>query len=664
MQRRVFAINTEISWILIASSLLIAPLFSQEKAAAEKPAAEKPVPRGAFQGSLLSAMPADMTLLVRVSSAKGFVEKVKSSPLGQLQNHPDVKKFLEDLKKKTGPQMAKAERDLGFHPIDTLLSIHGEWVLGIGNLNALASALGESLQQGQMPSSLSPESIPLIIAADAGGSAGKVHEALEKLFAFAKKDGAELESTAFNGGTITHLSEPRVKGAGASPKPSDRKDGAGEKAEKDAKPKTDKGKSDLASRPEDDEKNEKDPGSDDDDGDDDDNSDDADGDAPSKEPMGMYVGELGSRFYMSLDRQLLEGSMQKADAERADGLVKNALFQETHAATGTGDLFVFVNAKQLTSSIGTGLSATFFAFFWQKFEAIFLGASLNNIGLAYVLEKDALSQSAFVHNSGASDGLLGVFKGDTFSPSTAPPVPSDAQNFSSFSFKSSHLSKLVKDTVQLILSFQGQPSDIDTLVEGKVGVKFTDLMSALGKRIHTFTGAVKADNPLASINYVVELKDESPLKKALKKVSELAQGEFDAAKFKDHDIYTLNTGNSGMNVTAAEKLLIFTGSRGATENVISRAGDVSAIPPGGESFKKAAMGMPPQVSLLGFSSSEYMRNLVKSLMDQMGGQLDTEAQPFFKSIGALAELLGSGSVYGLWKDKGFYSTSRTELVKK
>ena len=654
MPRRVIVKFINFSWILLACSLTAAPILSQDKAPQEKPAAEKAAPQTSFKGTLLSSVPADTTLLIRVPSAKAFVEKAKSSPLGQLQNHPDVKKLLDDLKQKAGPELEKAEKELGFHPIDTLLSIDGEWVLAIGNLTAFASALGESLQMGQMPQSLSPETIPLIIAADAGASAGKVHDSFEKLFSFAEKNGAKREAADFNGGKITRLSEPGPqKPAG---KPDEKK---GVEPEKVEKPK--KEKSDLIARPEGDE-DDKDSAKKADDSDDSDDDDKEE--APKSQPMNVYFGELGGRFYLSLNRQLLEGCMQKADAERADGIVKNALFQETHAATGSGDVFLFVNTKQLTSSVGNALSATFFAFFWQKFEAIFLGTSLNNFAMSYSIDKDSLSQTAFVNNAGASDGFLGIFKGETFAPTSVPPVPSDSQNFSSISFNPVQLSKIVKDTVQLIMSFQGQSADIDALVEGQVGVKFSEVMAGLGKRFHTFTGALKADNPLASVNYVLELKDESPLKKVLKKVSEIAQGQFDAEKFKDRDIYSFDTGSFGMNVTAADKLLILSGNRSAVEKVLNRVGDATAVAPGGEAFKKAAATMPAQVAMVAYSSPEYAKSMVKSITDQMGSNLDPEVEPFLKAFSALAEAFGSASGFGVWKDKGFFAQSKTDYAKK
>lgn len=618
--------------VVLAGATLVAgaSLGAQEKTAAAAPE---------FKGSLFGAVPGDATLVVRVPTVKGLLDKVKSSPLAGLEQHPDVKAALADLKTRAAGGLEKARKDLGFDPVEALLALDGEWVITVGNLEALAGAVVEGMTMRQSPN-VDPETIPIIISAEARSGGDKVRSSFEKLFAFAEKNGAVRDSAELNGGKVTILSEKKAE-APKAPKGEKDQPGEGEKKEK----------SDLVARPEEDDKDAPGETADDDDADEDEEE-----AAPPRPPFKLYVGELGNRFYLSLSRQLLEGCMQKPEFERADGLVANPLFQETHRATGTGDLFFFVNAKQVTKTLGGALSTTFFAFFWQKFEAIFLGSTLNNFAASYAIEGPGLKQAAFVNNGGASDGLLGIFKGDTFAPSKLGPIPADAKTFGSVTFNPAQLHKIVKDTVTFVMSMQGQAADLDALTEGQVGVKFSEVIAGLGKRLHFFgSGAANLENPLAGNNYLLELKEEGAVKKLLKKVSELAQGSFDAEKFKDREIYSVDTGSMGVQVAAADKLLVVSGSRGDVEKVFSLPAAAGAVSAGGESFKKAAQAMPPQVAIVSYNSEEFMKAYAKSVSDQlMKGGIDDEAAPYAKALFAILSYLGEGSGYGVWKEKGLY----------
>lgn len=637
------------AWILTAFFACL----GTELGAQDKPAAPPPALPAALKGTLLAALPVDSALVVRIPNVKSLVEKLKSSPLGALRDHVDVKKALEMLQSKAGPELAKAEKELGFNPLDTLLSIEGEWVFALGGLGQLATTLSESLQMGQMPDNLSPDAIPILIAADAGAAAGKVHDAIEKLISLAQKEGAGVERFDFKGGKITRLSEP------AGPEVSPKKPAAKEPevedsdAEEAGKKKT---KPNGIAAPQDDEEDDtekKENAADDDDGDDD--------DEPKKPNMQVFVGELGGRFYISLSRSILEGCMYPRDSDRADGLAAQSLFQETHQAVGGGDFFTFVNIKQVITSIDSALSTTFFAFFWQKLQGLLFGPTLNNFAASGSIDATGLTQTMFVHNAGASDGLLGVFKGEAFAPGLAAPVPSDCKTFSSSTFNPGQLAKIIKEAVQLAMSLQGQQADLDTLVESQVGVKFSELMAGLGNRMHSFSGLPRQDNPFASLNYILELKEEGGLKKVLKKVSEMAGGQFDAEKFKDREIYSADTGSFAINACAADKLLVLSTSRNDVEKVLTRTADAVA---GGDYFKKAVTGMPAQVTMVGFNSPEYMPALIKGMAQQAAESegADEEAQVFIKALGAAADAFGGGWSYGVWRDRGLYFTGKLDLI--
>ena len=658
-----------------------------EAAAQEKDSAKgasTTAPAGT-QGTILGALPADTVLCVRSPSLKSLGQKLKSTPFWALRDHPDVKKVLDKVRTDAAAGLAQAQKELGFDPVETLAGVEGEVVIALGGLEALATALGESLSVGQMPQNFNTENVPLLIAADAGGYAPQLHERLEKLMAFAVKQGAKKETVDFKGGKITRLTESHEKakdgdGAEAKGKKGDdegdsKKKSSSDKPEKPEKPGNEKkGGSDFVARgaadpsalaaDDDDDKDGKDDKDDADEKDDKDEKKDDDVEEAAQPPVNVYFGELGSRVYVSTSRAMLEKCMQKPDEPPAQGLVSTPNFSETYRQTGTGDLYFFVNVKQFTTSVGSALSTTFFAFFWQKIEALVFGKSLNTLGIALNLEPSEIHETVFVHNSGTSDGVLGIFKNEPFSPTDAAPVPTDCQTFSSLSFNPEQLGKIIKDAVQTAMAFQGQAKDVDSLTQEMIGVKLSEVISALGNKLHSFAGVPSTDgNPLAGANYVIDLKNGSALQKVLKKLSELSQGQFTPEKFKDRDIYSYDQGSFSLHASAGEKHLVLSGSRSEVEKVIRKSQeDAGGAPPGGEEFKKAAAAMPPKVAMVGYSAPDYFKNFIKSLAKSAGDSPDEEVQTLSKAAMALAEAVGSSVAFGVWRDSGFFADTHLKLA--
>jgi hypothetical protein len=683
MRRRALSCASAICFCLALAQVSISPRAARAEGKDEAPAKTAAAPD--LKGSFLNALPKETTILLRVANMKSLVAKFKSSPAYALKDNADVKALLARADKETSEGLAGAKKELGFDPVEFLLSIDGEWILAVGNLDAVATAVGESLSVGQAPQNLTPEMFPVVIAADASANQDKVRERLDKIFALAEKKGAKRETADWKGGKITRLShggpasgpakiEPPTgkdnkaekEGSGDSEKDKKGTDGDKKGTDGDKKGTKDSKKGSGFVATESDDAKDKDSKKDKDaekDGADADGTVSEDG-APKEAPVSLYVGEMAGRIYFSPSRAFLEGCMQKTDSAGPDALASNALFQETHKMTGAGDIHMFVNVKQLTTSIGNALSTTFFAFFWQKFDALFFGKTFNNVGLVVSLEEAAIREAIFAHNSGASDGILGVFKSQPFPVAAPAAVPADSQSFSSVAFNPEQLGKIIKDVIQTAMAFQGQAQDVDALAEAQIGVKLSDLVAGLGKRLHYFAGAPKADNPFANLNYILELRDEAPIKKLLKKLTELFQGDLQSEKFKDRDLYSVDTGNFGVTFAAADKLFVVSGSRAAVEKVINRTGTPGPSIGDSEEFKKAAAGLPASVSLLGFTSQEYMKGGLKALIQPLKDAGDPDNDAIVGALGALGEILGSSISYGVWNDAGMLTDGRMFYKKK
>jgi hypothetical protein len=296
-------------------------------------------------------------LCVRSPSLKTLGQKLKSTPFWALKDHPDVKKVLDKVRTDAAAGLAQAQKELGFDPVETLAGVEGEVVIALGGLEALATALGESLSVGQMPQNFNTENVPLLIAADAGGYAPQLHERLEKLMAFAVKQGAKKETVDFKGGKITRLTESHEKakdgdGAEAKGKKGDdegdsKKKSSSDKPEKPEKPGNEKkGGSDFVARgaadpsalaaDDDDDKDGKDDKDDADEKDDKDEKKDDDVEEAAQPPVNVYFGELGSRVYVSTSRAMLEKCMQKPDEPPAQGSGVHAELQRDLSPDGHG----------------------------------------------------------------------------------------------------------------------------------------------------------------------------------------------------------------------------------------------------------------------------------------------------------------------------------------
>jgi hypothetical protein len=315
--------------------------------------------------------------------------------------------------------------------------------------------------------------------------------------------------------------------------------------------------------------------------------------------------------------------------------------------------------------VGSALSTTFFAFFWQKIEALIFGKSLNTLGIAFNLEPSEIHETVFVHNSGTSDGVLGIFKNEPFSPTDAAPVPTDCQTFSSLSFNPEQLGKIIKDAVQTAMAFQGQAKDVDSLTQEMIGVKLSEVISALGNKLHSFAGVPSTDgNPLAGANYVIDLKNGSALQKVLKKLSELSQGQFTPEKFKDRDIYSYDQGSFSLHASAGEKHLVLSGSRSEVEKVIRKSQEeAGGAPAGRRGIQESGCRDASQSRHGRLLGSGLLQELHQVPREERGATAPTrKSRPCRRPRMALAEAVGSSVAFGVWRDSGFFADTHLKLA--
>lgn len=546
------------------------------------------------KSSLLSTLPKETTLLLCASDVKALLEKLRKSQLYRLKDHPGV----QDLAKRfTGELNQEVVGEIGFDALELLAVTGGELVFAIGSLDPFAIAIGNALGDGH-PLEIQPDSIPALLAADVGDRVAVVHQKLETLFDQAEKKGAKREDRDFQGGKIVHL---RLEGASDSSDSADERKAGGDRE-------------------------------------------------ASKKSNGVsvYFGTLGSRVYCSLHRPFLERTMDNKDSPGAESLAANRHFQETLEMTGVGDTFFYVDVKRLTTSIGKAVSATLFAFLWENFDALVFGKRFNNVAVSFSLERRGIRHSFFANNSGASDGLLGLFKAD--SQPAAPPqaVPAGAKIYTATAFNPDNLKKIINAVFHATRASQGQPVILDQVFEEAVGVTLTMIAGALGNRVVVFSGAPQHD----ACAYLVAINDEALIKRVLDKVAENPSFDLQVEKVRERNIYSLDLGEAGEVVMVVVRgRVIVAGSKAEILSLIGRQnGSIPGLA-GADSYKKVAGVVPPQVAFVFYTAPTYMRSYLGSLVAGTRG-LGTDDEALGDSLAAFGRVIGSFVSHGDWEGAG------------
>ena len=391
-------------------------------------------------------------------------------------------------------------------------------------------------------------------------------------------------------------------------------------------------------------------------------------------PERIYIGEKGSKFFLAFSRKFLEQTIVKlSEANPEDSLENDPGFKETAGRLGKGNhASFFMNMKPILKAVNGAMEGNPFVFLWQTVEKVLFGTSLNNFGMAIALEENGIRSKTFVHNNGASDGMLGWFKSKPFAASPPSIVPGDAGTYSVFGLNAEAITKSVKMMLNLVQSFaalQGAEANVEEMFEAEMGFKLSSLLSSIGNRAHNFgsgrPGGV--ENPLGDMTIVLELSNDAPWKKLVNKAIEMSGGAFEPKKYMGRDVFVMGDGFSGPQpaVCISDKMVIFGSEPENVQKVIRRIGKDSPGLADNAEFKKALSRLPAQVTGLAYQSSSvaagYMEVIEQALQFSPAG--DAVPPEAMRALNALLNLMGTSASYTTWTEKGLYAESTT-LFKK
>ena len=391
-------------------------------------------------------------------------------------------------------------------------------------------------------------------------------------------------------------------------------------------------------------------------------------------PERIYIGEKGSKFFLAFSRKFLEQTIVKlSEANPEDSLENDPGFKETAGRLGKGNhASFFMNMKPILKAGNGAMEGNPFVFLWQTVEKVLFGTSLNNFGMAIALEENGIRSKTFVHNNGASDGMLGWFKSKPFAASPPSIVPGDAGTYSVFGLNAEAITKSVKMMLNLVQSFaalQGAEANVEEMFEAEMGFKLSSLLSSIGNRAHNFgSGRVGGvENPLGDMTIVLELSNDAPWKKLVNKAIEMSGGAFEPKKYMGRDVFVMGDGFSGPQpaVCISDKMVIFGSEPENVQKVIRRIGKDSPGLADNAEFKKALSRLPAQVTGLAYQSSSvaagYMEVIEQALQFSPAG--DAVPPEAMRALNALLNLMGTSASYTTWTEKGLYAESTT-LFKK
>ena len=556
---------------------------------------------------LLDSLPADTALVIQIPNVSSMLAHLKATPLGDVQNVPEVAKQLDNLKKAFADVREKAKKEAGVDPWDFVSSAQGEVILSLGSLAPLKKALTEQLS-GIEPE-LTSEAFSVLLSVDTGSSKSTFKDALSKLLEMGKKEGGiRVKSDAFHGAQLTSVLPP---------------DGV-----------------------------------------------DTDG------FDGFHFAEQGSRFVFGLSKKYVEEVVASAAAGKSGGLTRDEKFAQAVSQTGNdNDVFMFLNIKNISDSLGGALNATFYSFFWQRFEQLVLGKSLNSITIGAKYRADGGSSRMFVHNDGAKDGMLGWLRADPIAPAPSSFVPESALTYSAMTIDFNKVFGFIHDIAQTAMSFQGG-GDVKGLFEQQTGVKFDDLQKSFASRLDVFASEMgNEDNPLGDATFALGLKDAGPLRSLIQRAVAMSGGGLESSKYQGQEILALPNPEMPVGMSVTDKVFLVSVQQDNVKKSI-RGLKATASPLASKaSFQAAASRAPGKVNLFAFQSREYMTKAVaiyEELISSAVGEMRRSGadvpegveQAVFAALKSLTEATGDGAGWGFWKDKGFYVESMTPFVKQ
>ncbi|MBN1441984.1 MAG: hypothetical protein JXA90_04700 [Planctomycetes bacterium] len=379
-------------------------------------------------------------------------------------------------------------------------------------------------------------------------------------------------------------------------------------------------------------------------------------------PERILIGEMGSRYFISMDTRFLQGVMSRlSGGETQPSLMSHSAFQMTYKETDSGgDLFVFFNMQPIIRALDQSLGLSPYAFIWTKVKTLLLGQTLNNAGISLTIEPKGIREKVFIHNDGGEDGIMGWFKGPEIASRPPDIIPSGALSFSSASVNMSKVFGTVREIVQVVQTFSGSTTDIDTQFQQIFGLSLDDLIRNFGHQVDTFLiKGPTEENPMGDMTFVFQLGDDGPMKQMMERISMMSQGQLAAEKYLNRDVYAVPPVLPGVAPAfcVTDSRLILSMDRDNVELVIRRIGKDDPGLAESDTFQKAASSFfPSKVSGLSYTDEKYVSQAMDNIMESMKtGMPDEVPVEIFQILSAAAKSFGSQVGYGKWKDKGLYS---------
>ncbi len=400
--------------------------------------------------------------------------------------------------------------------------------------------------------------------------------------------------------------------------------------------------------------------------------------AGEQELKSVHFGQLGSRFFLSLSPKSLQEVMANVAGGKSGGLVEESRFQTTHSLAGVGgDLFFFLNVRAITETVGGALNATFYGFFWQKFQSLVLGKSLNNLGMAIqVSPSQGISQKMFVHNGGAADGMLGWFKTPPLSTELPAYIPQGVHMLMAVGVDFSKILGALQEIGGVALSFQGG-GNFEAMFEQQTGVKFADLKRSLGKRLDLFsTRLATQSDPVGDMTLLLGLDSPKPLRDLLARATQLAPGSVVPSNYQGYEVLSFPDAGLPIALSITDKSLVFGMEKESVQKVLVRLKQSAGEAQTEQRVKDALKRSPGQVNLY-----QYQRTIDESQAETFANDLISQITMAVAATGepslppsvtaaikaglkGLAGAFEDGVGWGLWKEQGFYLESISPFAKK
>jgi hypothetical protein len=552
--------------------------------------------------SMLSALGPETSLVVHLSSGSSLVKKFKDSPLYALRNAPQFTKLFTDIEAKIEEARQKVRAESKVDFWEMLEAVQGEVLVVFGDVRPVIKALGEGAMNLDF-SSITQEMLPFLIAVDSGSGLPKFKENLIALLSFAVKQGASVEAQDFQGGKLTVLKAPQKENW----------DG----------------------------------------------------------PTSFYVGEHGSRFAFGISRKFMEQTLAGfGGTGQGARLQSDQDFLVTQRMVGpASDVLVFVNFRPALQAVNEALSANPFFPVWQTIERVLVGKTLTNLGYGLSLDADGLRQKYFLHTAGGSDGIIGWFKSDAFSPTAPAVIPEDVASYGTASLNPEAITAAAKEFITLAQTFMGAAGgggDVEAMAEQMIGVRPTDLVKSLGKRVHFYTSDIggSSDNPLGDFTLILDLEQEGPYQKLFQALPQLSQGMVEAKKYMNRDLFTVKVPESpdtaGMSpaLCVSDKMFLFSMKHTNVEKIIRRIGKDAPGLRDKDAFKKRVASLPPRVWALSFTSTDSLaktfENLGKLFRESGGDEVPPEV---FQLIAEAGKKFGDDVGYAVFTEQGYFGES-------